>query len=171
MKNIIKSLLLITLAFSMMISLVGCSDNSQPPVVNSDTQSSSGNTQNDADDTQEAPDDEEAARDDDQDEPDEDEDVIPEADLSNLPEIEGVDLLYEIENFNSTFFNTFTLEVDEMHTPTAAVWAQSGSCYTSDESVVTVAKNGNVKGISRGTAYVVIVGSTGMYEVYKYMVE
>lgn len=169
MKKIIKSLLLITLTFSMMISLVGCSDNSQPPVVNSDTQGSSDNIQNDADDTQEAPDDEETARDDEQDEPDED--VIPEADLSNLPEIEGVDFLYEIENFNSTFFNTFTLEVDEMHTPTAAVWAQRGSCYTSDESVVTVAKNGNVKGIGRGTAYVVIVGSTGMYEVYKYMVE
>ena len=97
--------------------------------------------------------------------------AVPEADLSNLPAIEGVDFLYEIENFNSTPFNTFNLKVGAMHTPTAAVWAQSGNCYTSDESVATVAKNGNVKGISRGTAYVVIVGSTGMYEVYKYIIE
>lgn len=97
--------------------------------------------------------------------------AIPEADLSNLPVIEDVDFLYEIENFNSTPFNTFNLKVGAMHTPTAAVWAQSGNCYTSDESVATVAKNGNVKGISRGTAYVVIVGSTGMYEVYKYIIE
>lgn len=156
MKKTVKSLFLITLALIMIISMVGCTTNSQPLIISSDSSESSDNTQ-------EKPADEQNLQ--------EDDGKIPEADLSNLPEIDGVDFLYEIENFNSTFHNTHTLKVDEMHTPSAAVWAQRGSCYTSDESVVTVAKNGNVKGISRGTAYVVIVGSTGMYEVYKYMVE
>ena len=48
---------------------------------------------------------------------------VPEADLSNLPEIEGVDFAYEIEYFNSTPLNTFHLKVGDSHTPTASVWA------------------------------------------------
>lgn len=97
---------------------------------------------------------------------------VPEADLSNLPEIEGIDFAYEIEYFNSTALNTFTLKVGDSHTPTAAVWAGAeDSCYSSDESVVFVAKNGNVFAKGRGTAYVLIKGSTKMFEVYKYIVK
>ncbi len=97
---------------------------------------------------------------------------VPEADLSNLPYIEGIDFAYEIEYFNSTLFNTFTLEVGDSHTPTAAVWAgDDDSCYSSDESVVFVAKNGNVFAKGRGTAYVIIKGVGSMFEIYKYIVK
>ena len=98
---------------------------------------------------------------------------VPEADLSNLPEIDGVDFAYEIEYFNSTMFNTFTLKVGDSHTPTASVWAdgsEDGHCFSSNESVVFVARNGNVFAKGRGTAYVVIKG-IGQYEVYKYIVK
>ena len=97
---------------------------------------------------------------------------VPEAELSNLPYIEGIDFAYEIEYFNSTLFNTFTLEVGDSHTPTAAVWAgDDDSCYSSDESVVFVAKNGNVFAKGRGTAYVIIKGVGSMFEIYKYIVK
>lgn len=98
---------------------------------------------------------------------------VPEADLSNIPYVEGVDFAYEIEYFNSTMFNTFYLNVGDSHTPTASVWADAGEdghCFTTDESVAFVAKNGNVFAKGRGTAYVLIKG-IGMYEVYKYIVE
>ena len=98
---------------------------------------------------------------------------VPEADLSNLPEIEGVDFAYEIEYFNPTMLNTFTLKVGDSHTPTASVWAdanEDGHCFSSDESVVFVARNGNVFAKGRGTAYVVIKG-IAQYDVYKYIVK
>ena len=100
-------------------------------------------------------------------------DSVPEADLSNLPYIEGVDFAYEIEYFNPTMLNTFTLKVGDSHTPTSAVWAdanEDGHCFSSDESVVFVARNGNVFAKGRGTAYVVIKGMS-MYGVYKYIVK
>ena len=98
---------------------------------------------------------------------------IPEADLSNLPEIEGIDFAYEIEYFNSTMLNTFSLKVGDSHTPTASVWAngKDGHCFSSDESVVYAAKNGNVFAKGKGTAYVIIKGSTSMFEIYKYVVK
>lgn len=97
----------------------------------------------------------------------------PEADLSNLPRIEGIDFADEIANFNSTKLNTIELKTGETHSPTAALWAQSGgTCYTSDASVVTVNNNGNVTAEGRGTAYVVIKTSFGdMFEIYKYVVK
>lgn len=98
--------------------------------------------------------------------------AAPEADLSNLPQIEGVDLAKEISNFNSTKLNTFNLKIGASHTPTAAVWTNNGaSCYTTDVNVVTVADNGNVTAKGKGTAYVVIKSSIGnMYEIYKYVI-
>lgn len=99
---------------------------------------------------------------------------VPEADLSNLPYIEGIDFAYEIEYFNSTMLNTFTLKVGDSHTPTAAIWAhEEGQCFSSDESVVFVAKNGNVFAKGRGTAYVIIKSSVSndMFEIYKYVVK
>lgn len=100
---------------------------------------------------------------------------VPEADLSNLPYIEGIDFAYEIEYFNSTMLNTFTLNVGDSHTPTAAVWTDGdeNTCFSSDESVVFVAKNGNVFAKGRGTAYVLIRAeeSSNMFEIYKYVVK
>lgn len=97
----------------------------------------------------------------------------PEANLSNLPEIEGVDFLNEIENFNSNHLNTKELKVGGTHSPTASVWAQNGGqCYTSDASVVTVSSNGTVSAQGRGTAYVVITSGVGsMFEICKYIVK
>lgn len=98
--------------------------------------------------------------------------AAPEADLSNLPQIDGVDLENEINNFNSTKLNTYNLKIGNSHTPTAAVWTNTGaSCYTTDAKVVEIAANGNVTAKGRGTAYVVIKSSIGnMYEIYKYVV-
>lgn len=100
-------------------------------------------------------------------------DSVPEADLSNIPYVEGVDFAYEIEYFNSNMLNTFTLKVGDSHTPTASVWAdanEDGHCFSTDESVVFVARNGNVFAKGRGTAYVLIKGMS-MYDVYKYIVK
>ncbi len=97
----------------------------------------------------------------------------PEADLSKLPEIDGVDFAKEIGMFNSTPLNTKELKVGQAHSPTASVWAQSGGkCFTSDSSVVTIAENGTVTAQDRGTAYVVITSGIGsMFEIYKYIVK
>lgn len=98
--------------------------------------------------------------------------TAPEANLSNLPAIDGIDFANEIANFNSTALNTTTLKVGASHSPTASVWASNGgTCYTSDETVVTVAANGNVTAVGRGTAYVIIKAGIGnMFEIYKYVV-
>ena len=96
----------------------------------------------------------------------------PNADLSDLPVIDGINLSKEIENFKSTDLNTFTLKIGEMHTPGASIWASSGgSCFTTDGAVVTISENGNVTATGKGTAYVVIKEGIGtMFEIYKYVV-
>ena len=83
----------------------------------------------------------------------------------------GFDFETAIAEFSSNSLNTFTLEVGKTHTPTAAVWAQQGgaSCYSNDESVVTVSKDGTVTAVGEGTAYVAIDTGT-MYELYCYKV-
>lgn len=98
---------------------------------------------------------------------------IPEADISNLPTISGIDFKREIESFNETKINTYTLKVGDMHTPNASNWAKSGGkCYTSDSSVITIAANGNVTAHKAGTAYVIITAGQGnMYSMYKYKVK
>lgn len=97
---------------------------------------------------------------------------VPEANLSKLPEIPGIDFLYEIENFDSTGLNTYELKIGESHTAPGAVWAQTGSCYTSDPDVITIAENGNVFAQGRGTAYVVIKAKLGnIFKVTKYLVK
>lgn len=101
--------------------------------------------------------------------------AIPEADLSRLSEIEtDIDLAYEIEHFNSTSFNTYELKVGEMHTPRASVWLNGGrgTCFSTDDSVVSIAENGNVTAVGNGTAYVLIDSGMGdMYDVYMYKVK
>lgn len=83
----------------------------------------------------------------------------------------GFDFDTAIAEFSSNSLNTFALEVEETHTPTAAVWAQQGgaTCYSNDETVVTVSKDGTVTAIGEGTAYVAIDTGT-MYELYCYKV-
>lgn len=98
-------------------------------------------------------------------------DAAPEASLSNLPQIDGVDFKTEIENFAESELNTYTLKIGDKHQPTAAVWANGDNCYTSDNSVVIVAGNGTVTAVGRGTAYVIIKSSVGnMFQIYKYIV-
>jgi len=95
----------------------------------------------------------------------------PEADLSNLPQIEGIDFKAEIDNFAESDLNTYTVKIGEVHQPTASVWANGDNCYTSDASVVTVAGNGTVTAVGKGTAYVIIKSQIGnMFEIYKYVV-
>ncbi len=97
----------------------------------------------------------------------------PGANLSKLPQIDGVDFAKEIEKFNETKLNTKELKVGQAHSPTASVWAQNGGeCFTSDTAVVTVDTNGTVTAQGRGTAYVVIKAGIGtMFEIYKYIVK
>ena len=94
------------------------------------------------------------------------------ADISNLPEVPGVDFAKEIENFDSTALNTYSLKIGNTHKPTASVWASAGgTCYTSDDSVVTIASNGTVTAVGKGTAYVIIKSGVGnMFQIYKYIV-
>ena len=83
----------------------------------------------------------------------------------------GFDFETATAKFNSTPLNTFALEVGKTHTPNAAVWAQQGqaTCYSNNETVVTVSADGTVTAIGEGTAYVAI--NTGsMYELYCYNV-
>ena len=83
----------------------------------------------------------------------------------------GFDFDTAIAEFKSTPLNTIALKVNETHTPTAALWAQQGiaTCYSNDETVVTVSKEGTVTAVGEGTAYVAI--DTGsMYELYCYNV-
>jgi len=67
-------------------------------------------------------------------------------------------------------FNDRTLTVGQTHTPTAAVWAADGTCYTSDPAVVAIDAQGTVTAVGEGRAYIAIVSSTGMYEVIRYTV-
>lgn len=83
----------------------------------------------------------------------------------------GFDFDTAIAEFKSTPLNTIALKVNETHTPTAALWAQQGiaTCYSNNETVVTVSKEGTVTAVGEGTAYVAI--DTGaMYELYCYNV-
>jgi hypothetical protein len=99
--------------------------------------------------------------------------AVADADLSDLPTIDGIDFANEIKNFNSTKLNTYELKVGEGHSPTASVWTKTGGeCFTSDDSVVTVNSSGNVFAQGKGTAYVIIKASLGdMFEIYKYVVK
>lgn len=78
----------------------------------------------------------------------------------------------EISTFSSTELNTFELEIDGTHTPTAAAWTINGgaNCYSSDETIVTISDKGVVTAVGEGTAYVGIKTNTGMHQLYRYNV-
>lgn len=93
-------------------------------------------------------------------------------DTSNLPVIEGVDFASEIENFVEDPFNVIKLSVGEKYKNMYALWTQTGAvCYTSDESVVTVASNGAVTAQGKGVAYVIIKTPSPLFAIIKYVVE
>lgn len=77
-----------------------------------------------------------------------------------------------IEEFEPDHFNDQQLEVGDQHMPTARVWVQNGrgNTYCSDDTVVSVDEQGIVTAIGPGTAYVIYMGSTGMYQTYRYTV-
>ena len=78
----------------------------------------------------------------------------------------------EIESFVPSHSNSYVLKVGEGHTPGCAIWLKGGgTCYSTDESVVTVSSTGNVHAVGTGEAFVVIKASTGMYDVIRYTVE
>lgn len=165
----IKSLLAILLVFAMLLALAGCAE--KPQAEREDDETETNETSSETSLETDTPDydlsDENAENDSENTE----ENTGENTDTSGLPEIPGVDLAYEIEYFVESGFNTHTLKVGEGHTPLAAGWTQvGGKCYTTDESVVEVANNGNVFARGEGTAYVVITGVGGMYEIYKYEV-
>lgn len=74
-------------------------------------------------------------------------------------------------DFESTWYNTITLELGQQNTPTSAVWVKGGGqAQSSDETVVTVDDEGTVTAVGLGQAYVVFIGSTDMYETYLFHV-
>lgn len=79
----------------------------------------------------------------------------------------------EIDTFVETAGNTINLKVGEGHRPSSAVWLNGGggSCYSTNESVITISSTGNVKAVAEGEAFVVIKTQTNMFEVYKYIVK
>lgn len=95
----------------------------------------------------------------------------PEADLSNVPQVPGVDFMNEILNFAEDALNTRYMKIGDMDSANASLWADNGACYSSDEDVVTVANNGTVTVVGKGTAYIIVVAPIGgMYEVTKYVI-
>lgn len=79
----------------------------------------------------------------------------------------------EIENFSPNALNHTKLTVGKTHTPTAAVWLNggTGSCYSTDESVVTVSASGTATAVGKGEAFVVIQTDGDMYSIHKYTVK
>ena len=88
-----------------------------------------------------------------------------------------IDLESEQENFVEDYFSTVKMSVGEKDKPTAAVWLEGPSlggwlcgAVSSDESVVTVAKNGAVTAVGKGSAYVTYWGLF-LTDTYLYVVE
>ena len=75
-----------------------------------------------------------------------------------------------IAEFQPDYFNDNALTVGQTHQAIGAVWATSGTCYTSNPAVATIADDGIVTAVGEGTCYVAVVASTGMYQVSRYTV-
>lgn len=93
-----------------------------------------------------------------------------EADLSDLPVIDGIDFAYEIENFVDKYPYTHEIAVGDKDKPIGA-GSSDNTYYTSDEAVAAVATNGTVTGVGKGTAYILIkFGDGDMFYIHKYTV-
>ncbi len=84
---------------------------------------------------------------------------IYEPDLSDLPEIEGIDFEAEIEDFAEDSFNVHYLKEDEKVKHQHELFARTleAQAYSSDESVATISDNGTITAKGKGTAYVMLV--------------
>lgn len=100
-----------------------------------------------------------------------------EADLSDLPTIEGADFEELIDDFAEDSFNVIELKSGEKEKPMKADYTLSrgGKCYSSDESVATVSDSGTIKAKGRGTCYIALVGDESTFGreimVYKVVVD
>lgn len=83
---------------------------------------------------------------------------------------ENFDFQAAISEFQPDAFNDKTLTIGQTHQPMGAVWAASGTCYLSNDAVLTIDAQGNVTAVGEGTCYVAIVATTGMYAVSRYTV-
>lgn len=83
---------------------------------------------------------------------------------------ENFDFQAAISEFQPDAFNDNTLTIGQTHRPVGAVWAASGTCYLSNDAVLTIDAQGNVTAVGEGTCYVAIVATTGMYAVSRYTV-
>ena len=95
-----------------------------------------------------------------------------EADLSNLPNIDGFDFKSEIENFVPSMTNSYELKVGEKNVPFGANMANSPEFYLSSDSVISVADNAAVTAIGKGTAYLVVRDTLfNKFSIFKYTVK
>ena len=94
-----------------------------------------------------------------------------EPDLSDLPEIEGIDFADEIDNFVEDHFNVHELDVDEKAKHGYELFARDGDGegYSSDESVATISDKGTITAKGKGTAYVLLKAGNS-YKVEKVVV-
>jgi hypothetical protein len=83
---------------------------------------------------------------------------------------ENFDFQAAISEFQPDAFNDNTLTIGQTHRPMGAVWAAGGTCYLSNDAVLTIDAQGNVTAVGEGTCYVAIVATTGMYAVSRYTV-
>ena len=83
---------------------------------------------------------------------------------------QNIDYQKMIDSFVPDSFNTKSLAVGEVDGPQARIWLQNGmgTAYTSNDKVVTISDLGKVTAVGTGSAYVVITGMGGMFEVYRY---
>lgn len=97
---------------------------------------------------------------------------IYEPDLSDLPEIEGIDFEEEIEDFVEDSFNVHKLDVGEKtkHQHELFARAYDAKAYSSDESVATISDKGTITAKDKGTAYVMLVLPNSQYYINKVVV-
>ena len=83
-----------------------------------------------------------------------------EPDLSDLPEIEDLDVEELIEDFAEESHNVVELETGEKERLFGSNVALSngGECYTTDDSVATVSDSGTVTAKGQGACYIIVVG-------------
>lgn len=97
-----------------------------------------------------------------------------EPNLSNLPNIEGVNFAAEIKGYTQDSFNFFYLDEGDTHSPQGALFVDksNGIAYSSDPTVVRVDNHGVVTAVGTGTAYVLICYGLNREQtkITKYMV-
>ena len=90
--------------------------------------------------------------------------------------IRGVNRIYRYDVYNDVFeknmdagYETVTMHIGQQQC-LSGLGSMSGKCYSSDESVVAVSKDGKVTAVGIGTAYIVYEFSSIHSEMYRCMV-